>query len=68
MKGTDIEEKLQSWKLKHAHVNIIGDYNGSAGTGYWQGFKRRNAHRIVTKKEKRLILIDKTGQHVLTLK
>ena len=49
-KGTDVEEKLKNCKLKHARVNSIDNCNRSAGTGYWQGFKRRNAHRVVTKK------------------
>ena len=47
-KGIDVEEKLKNLKLKHDCVNSVDNYNESADTGYWQGLKRMNAHRIAT--------------------
>ena len=45
-----IQNKLGEWKLEHACVNSIEDCTGSAGNRHWNGFKRRNSHRILTKK------------------
>ena len=43
--GTDIQQKLISFKQKYSHG---GD--GTVGVGYWNGFKKRNADKIVSKR------------------
>ena len=43
--GTKIQRDLIAFKEKHC-----SNARGTVGIGYWRGFKRRNEHKIVTKK------------------
>ena len=43
--GTKSEKDLIAFKEKHC-----SNARGTVGVGYWRGFKKRNEHKIVTKK------------------
>ena len=50
IKGTDIENKVKEWKIKHAHISDISNVDSKLGATYWKNFAKRKGHRIVSKK------------------
>ena len=50
IKGTEIENKVKEWKIKHACVSDTSNADGKLGATYWKNFTKRHGHRIVSKK------------------
>jgi len=45
IKGTKIQEELVEWKKRNTPDNL-----GALGTGYWQGFLKRNRTKLVSRR------------------
>jgi len=42
IEGTEIENKVKEWKIKHTYVENTEKIEGIIGSGYWMRFRQWN--------------------------